>query len=34
MKTTLNLKVVITQAVSRQLFTVEDGVLSPHQIGV
>jgi len=34
MKMTLNLKVVITQAVSRQIFTVEAWVLYPHQIGV
>lgn len=34
MKTTLNLNVVIIQAVSRQLFTVEAWVLRPCQIGV
>jgi len=34
MKTTLNLNVVITQAVSRQPFTAEAWVLCPHQIGV
>ena len=34
MKTTFKLKVVITQAVSRQLFTGEAWVLWPHQTGV